>query len=105
MWFVLLEKPDVAGSVTKPRPQLMMADAYRLLHDVTNKHNLSVKLDLSANKKLVSLEFEYNEVTGRSYNVGQTKQFDLQDLVLCFFAPSANFRKNSFCPKVSDQLI
>lgn len=54
VWFVLLEKPDVVGPVFKPRPQLIMADAYALLHDVTHKHNLSVKLDLSPKKKMVS---------------------------------------------------
>lgn len=54
VWFVLLEKPDVTGPVLTPRPQLMMADAYKLLHDITHKHNVSVKLDLSPKKKLVS---------------------------------------------------
>ncbi|XP_047498521.1 uncharacterized protein LOC125045359 [Penaeus chinensis] len=52
VWFVLLEKPDVTGPVLTPRPQLMMADAYKLLHDITHKHNVSVKLDLSPKKKL-----------------------------------------------------
>lgn len=54
MWFVLLEKPDVTGPVSSPRPQLMMADAYKLLHDITLKHNVSVRLDVSPKKKLVS---------------------------------------------------
>ena len=56
VWFVLLEKPDIThvGPVMKPRPQQMMADAYKVLHEVTNKHNLSLKLDLAPNKKLVS---------------------------------------------------
>ncbi|KAK4308747.1 hypothetical protein Pmani_019576 [Petrolisthes manimaculis] len=52
VWFVLLEKPDVTGPVLTPRPQLMMADAYKLLHDITQKHNVSVKLELSPKKKL-----------------------------------------------------
>ncbi|CAL4060858.1 unnamed protein product, partial [Meganyctiphanes norvegica] len=52
VWFVLLEKPDVLGPVVTPRPQLLMADAYKLLHDITHKHNVSVKLDLSPSKKL-----------------------------------------------------
>ncbi|KAG7157686.1 uncharacterized protein LOC121879753 [Homarus americanus] len=52
VWFVLLEKPDVTGPVLTPRPQLMMADAYQLLHDITQKHNVSIKLDLSPKKKL-----------------------------------------------------
>ncbi|XP_045594443.1 uncharacterized protein [Procambarus clarkii] len=52
VWFVLLEKPDVTGPVLTPRPQLMMADAYKLLHDIIQKHNVSVKLDLSPKKKL-----------------------------------------------------
>ncbi|KAB7496189.1 hypothetical protein Anas_13914, partial [Armadillidium nasatum] len=52
VWFVLLEKPDLTGPVLTPRAQLLMADAYQLLHDITHKHNVSVKLDLSPSKKL-----------------------------------------------------
>ncbi|XP_071536579.1 uncharacterized protein [Panulirus ornatus] len=52
VWFVLLEKPDVTGPVATPRPQLMMADAYKLLHDITQKHNVSLRLDVSPKKKL-----------------------------------------------------
>jgi len=55
VWFVLLERPNVKGSADKSRPQQTMADAYKVLHDVTNRHTrLSVKLDLAPNKKLVS---------------------------------------------------
>ncbi|XP_076039502.1 uncharacterized protein LOC143024576 [Oratosquilla oratoria] len=52
VWFVLLEKPDITGVVLTPRPQLLMADAYKLLHDITHKHNVSVKLDVSPTKKV-----------------------------------------------------
>ncbi|XP_018017825.1 uncharacterized protein LOC108674397 [Hyalella azteca] len=56
--FVLLEKPNVVDEarrarVLKLRPQLLMADAYKLLHDVNLKHNVSIKLDLSPHKKLI----------------------------------------------------
>ncbi|XP_053655085.1 uncharacterized protein [Cherax quadricarinatus] len=51
-WFVLLEKPDVTGPVLTPRPQLMMADAYKILHNIIQKNNMTVKLDLSPKKKL-----------------------------------------------------
>lgn len=52
--FVLLEKPNLSGPVFSSRPQLLMADAYKTLHDNIFKHNASVKLDLSPTKKLVS---------------------------------------------------
>ncbi|KAF2363244.1 hypothetical protein FHG87_005992 [Trinorchestia longiramus] len=53
VWFVLLEKPDVVGHVLKPRPQLLMADAYKLLHDITANNKISIKLDLSPHKMLI----------------------------------------------------
>ena len=63
MWFVLLEKPDAKVHVSSPRPQLPMVDAYHLIHGITDKHNVSVKLDLSPTKKLVCFFFSGESLT------------------------------------------